>query len=82
MSVGHGVFTTALIDALYHGNRDGDGLIEVSELAAYVEEHVPKLADGSEVRAAIAKRCPGDGDRQSVHFGSIGGDFMLVKRLP
>jgi hypothetical protein len=27
----------------------------VSELAAYVEEHVPKLADGSEVRAAITK---------------------------
>ena len=48
MSVGHGVFTTALIDAVYHGNRDGDGPIEVSEFVAYVEEHVPKLADGSE----------------------------------
>jgi hypothetical protein len=80
--LGHGVFTTALIDALHHGDRDGDGLIEVSELAAYVEEHVPKLADGSEVRAAIAKRGVGDADRQSAHFGSTGGDFALVKRLP
>lgn len=78
----HGVFTTALIDALHHGDRDGDGLIEVSELAAYVEEHVPKLADGSEVRAAIIKRGTGDSDRQSAHFGSTGGDFALVKRLP
>jgi WD40 repeat protein len=80
--LGHGVFTTALIDALHHGDRDGDGLIEVSELASYVEEHVPKLADGSEVRAAITKRGPGDGGRQSAHFGSTGGDYALASRLP
>jgi hypothetical protein len=54
----------------------------VSELAAYVEEHVPKLAEGSEVRAAVAKRGVGDNDRQSAHFGSTGGDFALVKKLP
>ena len=57
-------------------------MIEVSELAAYVEEHVPKLAEGSEVRAAVAKRGVGDNDRQSAHFGSTGGDFALVKKLP
>jgi uncharacterized caspase-like protein len=28
--LGHGVFTRALIDALRHGDRDGDGYIEVS----------------------------------------------------
>jgi hypothetical protein len=27
---GHGVFTWALIDALYHGGTNGDGLIELS----------------------------------------------------
>jgi uncharacterized caspase-like protein len=80
--LGHAVFTTALIDALHHGDRDGNGLIEVSELAAYVQEHVPKLADGSEVRAAISKRGVGDVDRQSAHLGTTGGDFALVKRLP
>jgi uncharacterized caspase-like protein len=80
--LGHGVFTTALIDALHHGDRDGNGLIEVSELAAYVEEHVPKLANGSEVRAVIANRGVGEAARQSAHLGSTGGDFALVKRLP
>jgi len=67
---------------LHHGDRNYNGVIEVSELAAYVEEHVPKLADGCEVRAAIAKRGLGDNDRQSAHLGTTGGDFVLVKRLP
>jgi WD40 repeat protein len=80
--LGHGVFTAALIGALHHGDTNNDGLIEVSELAAYVQWHVPRLADGSEVRAAVAQRGLGDGDQQSAHFGSTGGDFALVKQLP
>jgi len=64
--LGHGVITTALIDALYHCNSDGDGLIEVATLPARVHGHVCKLADGGEVRAAIAKRCVGYGDRPEV----------------
>jgi hypothetical protein len=38
---GRGVFTWALIDALFHGDTNGDGLIELSELAAYVDNSVP-----------------------------------------
>ena len=45
--LGHGVITTALIDALYHCNSDGDGLIEVATLPARVHGHVCKLADGA-----------------------------------
>ncbi len=79
--LGHGVFTSALIEALHNGDSNGNGLIEVSELAAYVEDFVPKLAAGGEARAAIAKR--GDaGERQSAHFGTTGSDFALVQRLP
>jgi len=78
--LGHGAFTYALIDALHHGDRNGDGLIEVSELADHVESLVPKLVAGGEARAAIA-RGPTKAT-QSAHFGSTGGDFALVKRLP
>jgi len=80
--LGHGVFTAALIGALHHSDTNNDGLVQVSELAAYVQQHVPKLADGSEIRAAVVRRGVGDGDQQSVHFGSTGGDFALVKQLP
>ena len=42
------------------------------ELAAYVQEHVPKFADGSKVRAAFAKRDNEDTDHQSACFDWIG----------
>lgn len=38
---GHGVFTYALLDALDHADVNHDGLIEVSELADYVDQKVP-----------------------------------------
>ena len=66
--LGHGVFTSALIDALHHGDSNGNGLIEVSELAAYVQHLVPKLASGGEARAAIARGTAGG--EQSAQFGS------------
>jgi WD40 repeat protein len=79
---GHGVFTWAVIDALYHGDSNGDGLIELSELVAHVQDAVPKISEelNGEGRAAIA--VPGFvADRQTAHFGATGGDFALVKRL-
>ncbi len=79
--LGHGVFTSALIDALYHGDSNGNGLIEVSELAAHVQDLVPKLVAGGEGRSAVAKRGAG-GDSQSAHFGSTGEDFTFAKRRP
>jgi WD40 repeat protein len=38
---GHGVFTYALLDALDHADVNHDGLIEISELADYVDQKVP-----------------------------------------
>jgi WD40 repeat protein len=79
---GHGVFTWALIDALFHGDSNGDGLIELSELAAHVENTVPKISvemNGrgvAEVLTQIVKE-----DRQTAHFGSTGSDFPVVRRL-
>jgi WD40 repeat protein len=38
---GHGVFTYALLDALDHADINKNGLIEVSELADYIDQKVP-----------------------------------------
>jgi hypothetical protein len=79
---GHGVFTWALIDALYHGDADADGVIKLSELVAHVQSTVPKISeelDGTG-RAAVAARGFTD-DRQSAHFGATGGDFPVAARL-
>jgi hypothetical protein len=79
--LGHGAFTSALIDALHHGDRNGNGLIEISELAAHVQDLVPKLVGSGEGRSAITLRGAG-GDSQSARLGTTGGDFALVNRLP
>lgn len=42
---GHGVFTFALLDALAHGDRNGNGLIEVTELLEHVDGLVPEITD-------------------------------------
>jgi uncharacterized caspase-like protein len=41
---GHGVFTYALLDALEHGDVNKNGLIEVSELADYIDQKVPDFS--------------------------------------
>ncbi|MGB8735615.1 MAG: caspase family protein [Rhodomicrobium sp.] len=85
---GYGLFTAALIDALHHARADEHGIIWVSDLAAHVEDLVPKLASGAEVRLAIPRgRRGGEGEggqagAQSAHFGTTGSDFALVARLP
>ncbi|MGO9172414.1 MAG: eIF2A-related protein [Rhodomicrobium sp.] len=80
--LGHGIFTYALIEALHHAGTDSKGYIQVSGLASYVEDLVPKLAAEAEGggRAAIVIRGSGTGP-QAAHFGSTGGDFALVRRL-
>ncbi len=80
---GHGVFTWALIDALYHADANADGLIELSELVAHVQNTVPRISAelAGTGRAAVVVRGGTEDDKQSAHFGAIGGDFALVRRL-
>ncbi|WP_054699934.1 caspase family protein [Desulfosarcina cetonica] len=40
---GHGVFTHALIEGLKNADRDGNTLIEIGELADYIEKLVPAI---------------------------------------
>jgi WD40 repeat protein len=83
---GHGVFTFALIDALYRGDSSGNGAIELSELVTHVQGLVPKLSaelsGGAAEKgvATVAIRGFRD-DKQSAHFGSTGEDFTLVGSL-
>lgn len=80
---GHGVFTFALLDALHRGDSNGNGVIELSELVAHVQNQVPKFSAelGGRGVSTIVIRGFKD-DKQSVHFGSTGEDFALVRRLP
>jgi uncharacterized caspase-like protein len=43
----HGLLTWVLLDALAKGDRNGDGLIDVGELANYAEENVPVISMSS-----------------------------------
>ena len=86
---GHGVFTWALLDALKNGDSNGNGTIELSELAAHVQAKVPTLSTELKgARAAIAiggttaTEQSTEPFRQSARFGSRGEDFALVRRLP
>jgi uncharacterized caspase-like protein len=80
---GHGVFTSALIDALFHGDTNGDGLIELSELATHVQNTVPKISAEMNGRgiAEVLTHVLMKEDRHTAHFGSTGADFALVRRL-
>jgi uncharacterized caspase-like protein len=80
---GHGVFTWALLDALRNGDRDGNGVIELSELVAHVQDQVPKISAklNGRGRASVAAARGSAEERQSARFGSRGEDFPLVVRL-
>lgn len=41
---GHGVFTYALLDGMAGADANGNGLIEVTELAAFIDQQVPDLS--------------------------------------
>jgi WD40 repeat protein len=75
-----GIFTRTILDALKSGDTNNNGKIELSELVAYVQAEVPKLAAkfGGTARAetATTKR-----QGQSARFGSRGEDFVLVTRI-
>ncbi len=78
--LGHGVFTSALIDAFYRGDASGDGAVSISELVAHVQYLVPKLIKDPKVRDEVIRR-GSIGGVQSARFGSRGEDFVFVRRL-
>jgi hypothetical protein len=51
---GHGVFTWSLLDALRHGDRNGNGTIELSELVAHAQDQVPKNSAKLNGRGLVA----------------------------
>jgi WD40 repeat protein len=55
----HGIFTWAVLDAFKNGDTNTNGSIELSELAAHVQDLVPKLS--AEMRGEASK---GDGRDQ------------------
>jgi WD40 repeat protein len=77
----HGYFTWAVLDALRHGDSNGDGLIALSELVAHVQTVVPKIAakHGGGGQAVVSAPT---GEKQTARFGSRGEDFVIARRLP
>jgi len=73
---------------LYKSDTNNNGKIELTELTAYVQKRVPKLFDELKAHGWVVKGVApaatrgAEGDRQSAHFGSTGGDFALVNKLP
>ena len=78
--LGHGVFTSAIIDALYRGDANSDGLVSLSELVLHVQTLVPRLIIDPKTRAEVIRRGT-VGGVQSTRFGGRGEDFALVHRL-
>ena len=85
---GHGVFTYAILDALRNGDANGNGLIEVSELANHVQQLSPILSSellppgtrgAFEARDVVVPRS--SGFKQKPRLGSTAEDFSLVPRL-
>ena len=76
----YGVFTSALVDAIYRGDTNSDGIVSASELVAYVQNLVPQLIKDPQVRDEVMSRRP-IGGVQSVRFGGRGEDFAFVHRL-
>ena len=65
---GHGVFTYALLDALSKSDNNGNKLIEVTELAGYIDASVPKISHEA------------FGFRQIPQMNIVGSNFPLVNQ--
>lgn len=78
--LGHGVFTSALIDSLYRADSNGDGTISLSELVSGVEDIVPRLIKDPKARAEFVRR-GAPVSSQTARFGGRGEDFEFVHRL-
>src|SRR6202048_5588538 len=66
---GHGVFTYALLDALEHADVNKNGLIEVSELADYIDQKVPDFSFEAFKQRQIPQR------------NIVGNNFALTNKI-
>jgi hypothetical protein len=66
---GHGIFTYAVLDAFANADTNGDGLVDVSELAAFVDRAVPEIS-----RVAFNRT-------QVPQFLLVGSNFAVAKRI-
>lgn len=66
---GHGVFTYALLDAMGRADTDSDGLIEVTQLASFVDAEVPEISQ----RAFNYRQIP--------QMKLVGSNFPLVREV-
>src|SRR5262249_17832429 len=82
----HGYFTWAVLDALRHGDTNGNGLIELSELVAHVETVVPRIAakGGGGGRAVTSETVDDRQVRASGHMArtSSSRDACASERRP
>ena len=65
---GHGVFTYVALEALGQAHAGADGLIQVTDLAAYIDEKVPEVSN------AVFKM------RQVPQMNIVGSNFPLVRK--
>jgi uncharacterized caspase-like protein len=80
----HGVFTYAVLDALRNGDTNGNGTIELSELAAHVQALVPRIsAELGGPGHATGRVAPfvDEAFSQSARFGSRGEDFVVARKV-
>ena len=66
---GHGVFTYAVLDALGAADTNGNGTIEVTELASFVDQKVPELSYEA------------FGQRQVPQMKIVGSNFTLSNKV-
>jgi WD40 repeat protein len=66
---GHGVFTYTLLSAFANADTNGDGFVDVQELASYVFTQVPLLTDAAW------------GIKQSPQFNVVGSIYPLVSKI-
>ena len=70
-----GIFAWAVLDVLRNGCENNDRLIELSELVRHVQKVVLALRKGSRGPRRSSSRC------LVFRFGTVSGDFALVKGL-
>lgn len=66
---GHGVFTYALLEGVGAADTNGNGMIEVTELASYIDQKVPELSF-----AAFKQR-------QIPQMKIVGSNFALANKI-